>query len=366
MKALVMGKWTRIVNTIEVLSVWEQQPLGCFINSETFSPSNHEGRIKMSSRYMPVVRIIGRLLSIVAIVFVILQLSKISLDVKIIFSLKSIFVILIQIVIVMGQIFLGCYGWLKFVEILSGSTVGFKAAMLTYTKSNIYKYVPGNIFQFIARNELASKCGIGNLDVAAATIMDTAVSLAVALLIAICCLGQTALQYMIEIWFNYRTLFFSLMVVGLVALCLTIMILKSRMFILMQRFIGKLTKPNICKFLQAIGYYVLNNLVSSITMFLFVSIVFEISQTPQMLITLSGAYILSAIIGVVTPGAPGGIGVREAVMIVLTGNMLNRNIIITTLVLLRIAAIVGDVIVFLIRSTYEAIIKRKGDVHLYG
>lgn len=320
----------------------------------------------MFNRYMPFVRMIGRLLSIVAIVFVIVQFSKISLDVKILFSLKSIFVMSVQIVIVMLQIFFGCYGWLKFVEILSGSVVGFKVTMLTYTKSNIYKYVPGNVFQLIARNELASKCGIGNLDVAAATIMDTVISLAVALLVAFCCLGQIVLKYIIDIWLNYRTLFSFLIVAGLAVLCFATIILKNRVLILMQQFIDKLTKSNICKFLQAIGYYVLNNLVTAITMFLFVTIVFEIPQTPKMLITLSGAYILSAIVGMVTPGAPGGIGVREAVMIVLTGSMMDSNIIITTLVLLRVTAIAGDVVVFLIRSIYDVITKKKEEGHSYG
>lgn len=64
-----------------------------------------------------------------------------------------------------------------------------------------------------------------------------------------------------------------------------------------------------------------------------------------------GAYSVSWIIGFLTPGAPGGIGVREAVIsLLLKGSATSIDLIIIAVVITRIVSIMGDIMGVLIAN----------------
>ena len=44
--------------------------------------------------------------------------------------------------------------------------------MPVFTRSNLYKYVPGNVFQYVGRNKLAEDAQVSHVDVACATVLD--------------------------------------------------------------------------------------------------------------------------------------------------------------------------------------------------
>ena len=69
------------------------------------------------------------------------------------------------------------------------------------------------------------------------------------------------------------------------------------------------------------------------------------------LIALTGAFMFAWIIGFVTPGAPGGIGIREGVMIFVCGNSYADRIVLFVLVM-RIASVFADVASFVIGKLY--------------
>ncbi|MFR6077469.1 MAG: hypothetical protein ACLUHJ_08605 [Ruminococcus sp.] len=39
--------------------------------------------------------------------------------------------------------------WLLFIRILSGAKIPMRDALPVYTRSNLMKYVPGNVFQYV-------------------------------------------------------------------------------------------------------------------------------------------------------------------------------------------------------------------------
>ena len=59
-----------------------------------------------------------------------------------------------------------------FTQSLSQKKIPFATAVPIYTQSNILKYIPGNVFQYVGRNKLAFDMNISHVDVACATILD--------------------------------------------------------------------------------------------------------------------------------------------------------------------------------------------------
>jgi uncharacterized membrane protein YbhN (UPF0104 family) len=56
------------------------------------------------------------------------------------------------------------------------------------------------------------------------------------------------------------------------------------------------------------------------------------------------AFVTAWLIGLVTPGAPAGIGVREIVLIYLSGDYFDNGSILLSVMILRIVTVLGDVI----------------------
>jgi uncharacterized membrane protein YbhN (UPF0104 family) len=71
------------------------------------------------------------------------------------------------------------------------------------------------------------------------------------------------------------------------------------------------------------------------------------------LFALTGAFLFAWIIGFVTPGAPGGIGIREGVMLFVCGDQYADRIVLFVLVM-RIASVFADVLAFLIGKIYAS------------
>ena len=63
-----------------------------------------------------------------------------------------------------------------------------------------------------------------------------------------------------------------------------------------------------------------------------------------------GAFIVAWLIGLVTPGAPAGIGVREAVILLLLTPLLPESKLLVALIFSRMVTIGGDVVFFFIAS----------------
>lgn len=64
-----------------------------------------------------------------------------------------------------------------------------------------------------------------------------------------------------------------------------------------------------------------------------------------------GAYILAWLIGLITPGAPAGVGIREVILLYLFKNSINDQDLLLTILLGRMMTVSGDFIFYLIALT---------------
>jgi hypothetical protein len=303
-----------------------------------------------------IVKILGNILSVIAIIYIIRKFIKMDIDPGMLLSGKALFVCLVLVLLQVSQILTASYPWLQFVRILSNKRIAFKESMLVYAKANIYKYVPGNVFHFVARNELAVKENVSHLDVAASTVLDTVCSLGISFLLSVVLLRNAALEYMK----NYAALAKVLLVILLVCILAAVVLLylfRAKLTNVIANLKRCFKKENLRNLLCIFVYDVYNNMVNVLIYTILLLSLFAPGFDGKSYTSLMGAYLLSILIGMITPGASGGIGIRETVMLVLTQNHFSESMIVSSMVIIRVVSIVADIVAFL----FQMIIEKMGN-----
>jgi hypothetical protein len=199
-----------------------------------------------------------------------------------------------------------------------------------WLKSNIYKYLPGNIFNYVVRQSIASKRGIPHKILLQSNFIEAALAATVSLM-----LSSVVLFYNFALNYYFTFLSKEYVYLGLLiamALYGYLHIYKGLSFIAYW-------KPVLFYFIFFMGiggcaYYVLN---------------FQLNvQLPFLLVT--AIYSFAWFVGFITPGAPGGIGVRESVFVIFSNGMLNEADAIVLSVVLRFVSIISEVLLYIIAS----------------
>lgn len=200
--------------------------------------------------------------------------------------------------------------------------VDWKWAVKTYGLSQLAKYVPGNIFHLAGRQTLGMSAGVGAIQLAKSTIWELG-------LMAVCgtLFGFLALPM---VWPRWTIL---------VSIALFVSI-STVLFILLQiLFSGSIF------FAAALQMIFLA--MSSVVFIGTLSIASQSSALIPALPALCGAYVIAWLAGLITPGAPAGVGVRELVLLFLLGSQISQADLLLAVVLGRIVTVLGDLLFFI-------------------
>ena len=301
-----------------------------------------------TGRMQKIIKFIGKLLSVIAICFVVYKFIQIDFNWKEVLNVSNILICVGLILLQVAVIVTACYPWMSFVEILADKKIEFKKAMVVFTKANIFKYVPGNVFQYVARNELASVAELSHVDVAMATILDTVLSLAVAFVLSLCCLQGTVFTYIKNSGISAKkivaVLLIGILILGVVIIALYKRWLKDKI----KTYFKRINAKNGVHFLKILAYYLFKMAANCFNFFCIVAMIFGQNNSMNDMYRLMGSFVFSLIAGMITPGASGGIGIRESVMMFITEGAFDSSIIVSSMVLLRVISIFGDVLAFLV------------------
>lgn len=292
------------------------------------------------------VKIIGNIVMIAALAFVVKKLMDMDISYSQFRSGRVIAALVTGCVIQTVIIICSCFPWLMFTRSLSGVRIPFKAAMPVYTRSNIYKYLPGNVFQYVGRNQLAADMSISHVDVACATILDIMFCVFWTGVVSVILLGGR----IAELLEKYGKNILLVGIAGVIVLAAVIIVIRLKFAEKFREYISRYSKAfekdNRPQLLSGIFYYFVHNCVSAGMYLICVMLVVPEASFSEQLV-LTGAFMFAWIIGFVTPGAPGGIGIREGVMIFVGGDKYSDRIILFALVM-RFSSILADVIAFAI------------------
>jgi len=270
---------------------------------------------------------IGKILGFIGLVFVLYKLSQeYTLDsfTDKVFKIKSILFYLFGLNLL--SLILGIYAWHIMLQNYSNKIFPYIISYYYFGKTEIAKYLPGNIFHFIGRQILAKKLGVSQKDM-----MKISIYFSFLLLVSTI-ISATIFSYFAD---GLKTYWFIL----LFSLCIIIVIFT---FFLYPSF--NIKNKLIMNILLVVS-------VSLQGIMLGIIVLYQSSDTTSgFFFLIVSIYIISWLIGFVTPGASGGLGVREGAFIAIVSYLhlnISRDIFLFSILLLRFINIITDVFTYL-------------------
>ncbi|PJZ26611.1 hypothetical protein CH352_04735 [Leptospira hartskeerlii] len=230
-----------------------------------------------------------------------------------------------------------------------GAKMEWKEALGIISVSQFGKYLPGNVGQHVGRVVLANEKEVPIITTLQTLFIESAI-LAIAG-ISISILGF--FSYSFQSFYDSR-----IIIVQLTLLALAALFLPKLFFFLVNRFAkGRLLKfmggvqlriPKFFTLVIVSILYIVTFFNIGIVLDLVAKVVFEYSDSNVFLLTTAFAW--SWILGYLTPGAPAGLGVREAIIVASLASRFEPGIAIGLSVILRFITTIGDGAVFLVAS----------------
>ncbi len=211
-----------------------------------------------------------------------------------------------------------------------------------FLQTNLAKYLPGNVWHYVFRINAATKA-CGSAAVAAFSVVLEPLLMAAAALIAVL-VGGIFVAYNTGIWIVIAQVF-ALVIV----LCTIHPWILNPVVIFLQRLKNKKNQNmSISGAVKSVRRYPLLPLIGELGFLLLRSIGFiltlyaigpvDFNQLPL----LFGAFSFSWLLGLVTPGAPGGLGIFEITAITILQYTIPAGQIVTATVLYRIISIAAE------------------------
>ena len=251
------------------------------------------------------------------------------------------FLFLALIVTLLAHIW-SAFVWLRILQLFNQSC-SYQWGLKIYLVTNIYKYLPGNVGHFYGRINAVSKQGVSLSVASLSVLLEPLLMAAAALFIAL--LSHSI--GIIETTKNFTILFLQCFLLISVLVGIHPIIING-----LLRFVKKIKSKNneetetiyLQKYpgiilIGEIIFLLLRGLGFIFALMAFMSISFQ--QIPIIISAFSFAWLL----GLVIPGAPGGLGVFEATIIaLLETSSLPIEIILTTIAIFRLISILAEVI----------------------
>jgi len=248
-------------------------------------------------------------------------------------------VLLAGVVVYAADGFLLSSAWLLLVRGLGEEAVPAAGHHRLFARSQIVKYLPGNVFHIAGRHALGRRQGVPHPVLLGATAYEILGLLLAASWIAL--VGYLPLGLPGEAGRERSVLVVGLMALGAAVLATWV---GSR---LAGRFPGlPLLHVGAARLLASVAVYSVFFLVAGLPLILLaMNLAGGVAGTA--LVTLTAAFAISWIAGFITPGAPAGAGVREATLVLLLAPIVGHATALALSVLLRAVTLGGDLLFFL-------------------
>ena len=294
-----------------------------------------------------ILKTLGNSAVVLSLAFICKKLYDLDIDTSVLFRADNlVHVAWISILYGLHMVVL-CVPWKVFIRIFSGRNVPFTEAAWVLNKSNLMKYLPGNIFQFIGRNELAVRLNLRHADVAFATVCDLGLVVAVNLMLS------TILNWQgITAWFGkygFSSLYFLLGI--LTAAGITIFFLKMKrknaatrnvMYELDTRLKKFLTWRSLNNIFACLLYLTLSALCIALLFLVILVKMLQVNIANHDIPVVLSAYMFSWVVGFIAPGAPGGIGIRETTLTLFLAGVVPIDDALLAAIIFRFISIIAD------------------------
>lgn len=212
---------------------------------------------------------------------------------------------------------------------------GAFVAVGIYARCNILKYLPGNVFHFGGRQLLARQAGWAHEDILLASLLETALLPLAAIWVALVLLAFAA------VFGENLGHDFGLTLINGVAPIPVMFGVGAAAGITIAACILAFRRGVSPVSLAMMAVLETSFFAANAALIVGLALVLH-PQGPAELCVLAAAYLASWVVGFLTPGAPGGIGVREALFVQLTAAVVPVSSALALAILARLVTSLGD------------------------
>jgi uncharacterized membrane protein YbhN (UPF0104 family) len=236
--------------------------------------------------------------------------------------------------------------WMRILEFVQGSTLAldFREVNYIYARAHLAKYLPGNVMEFVSRNLLWNRLGWKHSQIAASTLMEILLlTISLLLLCSFLSYRQLASAFGIAPSDPGSLAIGSALIAGAIAVSLWVLgcAAKVRKGPVGIKSVGALA-------VRTVLLYALFAVFSGLLLVALFMVFLPTPLKAAQIQWIVGAATVSWLAGYLTPGSPGGIGVREAVLLALLSGEFGSPNVLVGATLHRIVAVLGDLLCYLI------------------
>jgi|GEM_PF-1861479 len=281
-------------------------------------------------RWRSQAKIVGGLLVVLSFYYLFTTFINHFDQVEIVINFHTIVIFIVLVFLGFLSYLLLAFGW--FLQIrASYPEIGLGKSIAFIGLSQIAKYLPGNIGHILGRGALARRY-MSLRDISLSFIIESLVMTFVYLIVGLWYLNYLDLNQ----YFDIKVLLL-VFIIGSAATIYAFLYLKKN---------RKIFLLNFRIFPILIFLFILLSLSGGLTIYLLSSLYTDIPDIPFLQYT--SGFALSFIIGFIMPGAPAGIGIREAVFILLFSPWLGEQIALEMILAIRLLTIIIDTLYFCI------------------
>lgn len=231
-----------------------------------------------------------------------------------------------------------------------GSSPGWRTLCIVMARTQLAKYVPGNIAQHGLRLALALRAGVRPDAFSGTVVQETILAMAASVLVGVVALTIAGrnLEDVVSRQATYVAGFAAVAAAAIVLLALRAGSRRASpasedagMLARLLRYLGIIDASSVVRCLAA---YSTNFLLIGAGLALLARSIGLPAEAGFAAVT--GAFALSWILGFLAPGAPAGVGVREGVMVLLLAGTAPQDQLVGFVLLARVATMAGDAACF--------------------
>ncbi|WP_268040817.1 lysylphosphatidylglycerol synthase domain-containing protein [Clostridium aestuarii] len=288
------------------------------------------------------------MITLICFIFIVKMILSVNIDWNIINNREQKWVLIILLsVLSAGSLYLVAYGWSILVKFIETKDIKNNILIFIYIKSNIAKYLPGNIMNLVGRNVLAGKLGFKQISIATSTVMEIIIfgctTMMLSFLFSITKLKDVF--NLIQKYIDYKFIVVIILVCSLLIIFMIVYMINNKNQCIKE--IKKYVTTSFLKLsIKLVFLYSIYFIFSGIMLGIVLKNILNVSIGFVDFFQIIGIYIISFFVGYITPGAPGGMGVREAVLIVLLTNVIGSDLATIASIIHRLITIIADIIIY--------------------
>lgn len=292
----------------------------------------------MKTKVVYLIKIAGVILTFLSFFYIVKKIWTIKDDLKPVSAALYMHIgkLLVCILLIAITIIINGIVWRGYLSCFSMGKVYLRQSLKIYLKSNIAKYLPGNFGHYVGRNVLGKQLGVSQLNLGISSVLEF-VFISFSAVIFSLSFSHEVVFYIVNRLLNQRLI--NAIVILFIMLSVIILLVVKNDFLRIY-----INKSCIKVYLKSIAMYFLSNYISAYALFIIISQVFELNVPYGIVATGS---IISWVAGYMVLGSPGGIGIRETVLILILNAYIPQNYIVMAALVQRCCCIAADLLLFI-------------------